>query len=62
MSADRAREYVLGMYPGAPGWRKKVAKMSDAQVTAIFLKAQREPQHEGPKPDEPDPEEPNIPF
>lgn len=60
MSSEREREYVAGLYPSAR-WRQKVARMSDAQVIAIFLKAQSKPQHTQPDPDE-DPEEPNIPF
>lgn len=35
----KKREFVLGMYPG-PGWHKKVRKMSDAQIVAIYLKEQ----------------------
>lgn len=61
MSSEPEREYVAGMYPSAR-WRQKVARMSDAQVIAIYLKAQSKPQHEQSKPDDPDPEEPNIPF
>lgn len=36
------REAVKGAYPG-PAWQQKVAKMSEAQVTAIYLnlKSQR---------------------
>lgn len=41
----KKREFVIGMYPGS-GWKKKVLKMSDAQiavtfkVVAIYLKEQ----------------------
>lgn len=34
---EREREYVAKMYPGR-GWQKKVKKMSDAQVLAIYIK------------------------
>lgn len=30
------RAFVAGLYPGE-GWKKKVAGMPDAQVTAIYL-------------------------
>jgi hypothetical protein len=52
------RAEVRAMYP-YPGWRKKVAKMSDGQVMAIYLKEQNKPKK---KPDE-DPRPPDdIPF
>lgn len=34
---EQKREYVIGLYPG-PKWRKRVNKMSDQQVTAIYLR------------------------
>lgn len=39
---DRKRAFVAGLYPYR-GWEKKVAKMSDAQVVAIFLREQNKP-------------------
>lgn len=32
------RDFVSSMYSGSPGWKRKVANMSDRQVTAIYLK------------------------
>lgn len=37
MNDAQKREFVANLYPG-PKWKKRVAKMSDAQVTAIYLK------------------------
>lgn len=37
MNDAQKREFVASLYPG-PQWKKRVAKMSDAQVTAIYLK------------------------
>lgn len=34
------RDFVSAMYD-ARGWRKKVAKMTDEQVVAIFLREQK---------------------
>lgn len=34
---DQKRDHVNGMYPGK-GWKAKVAKMSDAQVMAIYMR------------------------
>lgn len=36
MNDAQKREFVASLYPG-PKWKKRVAKMSDAQVTAIYL-------------------------
>lgn len=55
MTAQQARAYVNAMYD-SPWWRKKVAKMGDPQVIAIYLKEMRK-QQEPPK-SEPDPQEP----
>lgn len=58
MTAAQAREYVNAMYSSAK-WRAKVARMSDAQVIAIFLKEQNKQD----KPQEPDkPDNPQLPF
>lgn len=37
--ADRKRTYVADLYSGAQ-WKKKVGKMPDEQITAIYLKHQ----------------------
>lgn len=37
MSDAQKREFVANLYPG-PSWKKRVSKMSDAQVVAIYLK------------------------
>jgi hypothetical protein len=51
------RDFVAAMYP-SDKWRKKVANMSDAQVFAIFKRAQEKAQQ--PKPVKPDQDD--IPF
>jgi hypothetical protein len=58
------RAYVAALYPG-PGWKTKVRKMSDAQVTAIYLresskppKPKSEPKNDKPK----ESGEDDIPF
>lgn len=35
MSIEQMRGYVINKYPG-PGWRGKVAKMSDNQIIALY--------------------------
>lgn len=57
--SQKEREYVSGMYKNS-GWRRKVAKMSEAQVIAIYLKAQSKLKREEKPPDPP--EDPQIPF
>jgi hypothetical protein len=42
MEIDK-RAFVADLYPG-PGWKTKVAKMPDEQVTAIFLREQAKAQ------------------
>lgn len=37
MTPMEKRNYVSSAYPG-PNWKAKVAKMSDAQVTAVYLR------------------------
>jgi hypothetical protein len=47
--ANEEREFVAAMYSGR-SWKRKVARMSQEQVVAIYLRAKRAP----PKPkDEP---------
>lgn len=57
---DKKRAYVADLYHGR-GWRKRVSKMSDAQVVAIYLrehaKAQNSTSEEKPD-DDPD----TLPF
>lgn len=36
-SPDNMRAYVADMYPG-PRWKKKVKKMPDGQVMAIYMR------------------------
>lgn len=59
MSDDihRKRAYVSDLYP-APGWKRKVKKMSDAQVIAIYFKKKAE--EDTPKPKKEGEDE--IPF
>jgi hypothetical protein len=56
---EKKRAFVYDMYPGK-GWHAKVKKMSDAQIVAIYLKHQSEPQpqHE----EKPDDDSDTIPF
>lgn len=39
---DEMRDFITSLYPG-PKWKKKVKKMSDAQVTAIYMREQNNP-------------------
>lgn len=41
MDARQMRIEVAKAYPG-PGWQKKVQRMSDAQIIAIYLKFQKD--------------------
>lgn len=34
---ENKRQFLLGLYPG-PNWKKRVTKMPDAQVIAIYLR------------------------
>lgn len=45
---DRKRAFVSGLYP-AEGWKKKVAKMPDKQVVAIYLREQAKANETKPK-------------
>lgn len=57
MSVDEKREYLKALYP-SKRWAKRVDRMRDDQVTAIYLKKiQEQPKEE--KKDEPNPD---IPF
>lgn len=47
---DRKRGVVSDLYPHR-GWKKKVARMSDAQVIAIFLREQSKAHESKPKED-----------
>lgn len=57
MTNDDKRMYVADMYP-SPGWKAKVANMSDAQVFAIWARAHEKPQD----PPNPKDNEDDIPF
>lgn len=52
---DRKRDYVAKLYSG-DRWKNQVKKMSDAQVTAVYLKAQTNPPTPKKK------EDPDVPF
>jgi hypothetical protein len=45
---EMKRAFVAEMYPGE-GWQKKVRKMSDKQVFAIFMREQHKAKKEEPK-------------
>lgn len=45
---EMKRAFVAGLYPGE-GWKKKVKRMPDSQVIAIYLREQGKP----PKNDKP---------
>lgn len=55
---ERKRAFVYDLYSGR-GWKKKVAKMSDAQVVAIFLREQEKAAN---KTKEDDQDGSDIPF
>lgn len=38
MSNQKEREAIRAVYKNSPSWQEKVTKMSDRQVTAIYLK------------------------
>lgn len=48
MTDQQKRAYVAEMYSSA-NWKKKVAKMSDAQVVAIYMREQNKPHNNTPK-------------
>lgn len=53
------RQEVAAMYDG-PGWKRRVSKMADDQVTAIYLRKIQTPKVEETQKDKKD--EPDIPF
>jgi hypothetical protein len=57
---DHKRGFVSSLYPHR-GWKKKVARMGDAQVVAIFLREQAKAHETKPKPKE-DSNNGDIPF
>lgn len=48
--AERKRAFVADLYD-AKRWKKRVARMSDDQVTAIFLRNQKADESDQPEPD-----------
>jgi hypothetical protein len=42
------RAFVAALYPSRR-WKQKVERMSDAQVTAIYLREQNQPKQDKPK-------------
>jgi hypothetical protein len=52
MEAKRA--WVGELYPGEP-WKRKVAKMPDAQVFAIYMREHNKPHKQPPKENTDDP-------
>lgn len=40
---DQKRDFVMGLYPTSPGWTKRVLKMSEPQVVAIYLREKNKP-------------------
>jgi hypothetical protein len=63
MSHEQQRAEVVAMYPGS-SWKRRVMKMSDAQVYAIWIKnRQRQEQKQKLKEEtKEDPPDDNIPF
>lgn len=57
MSDEAKRSFVASLYPGA-GWKKKVSKMSDNQVLAIYMKEKDKDRKEPKKEKQDD----DIPF
>lgn len=58
---NRKRAFVAGLYPHR-GWEKKVAKMSDAQVVAIYLREQNKSQNTSTSTEENTDDGGKIPF
>ena len=54
------RDAVINMYPNSQRWRRRVAKMPDGQVMAIYMKRQQKLAEEANKPKKN--EEPDLPF
>lgn len=59
MSDEAKRSYVASLYPGK-GWKKKVSKMPDSQVLAIYFKAKQNEDSKEPKKEKEDYDD--IPF
>ncbi len=57
MTDAQKRQYVYNLYDG-PKWKKRVDKMSDAQVVAIYLKHL----NDGDMPDHHETEELEVPI
>lgn len=49
-SVDHERKWVGELYPGR-GWKKKVSKMSDSQILAIYIREHQKPSKPKPKQD-----------
>lgn len=42
MDSNQKRQELLKAYPNSPTWKDKVGKMSDGQVTAIYIRLKAE--------------------
>lgn len=42
MGSNQERQELLKLYPTSDSWKDKVSKMSDRQVTAIYLRFKKE--------------------
>jgi hypothetical protein len=57
---DQKRDFVMALYKGA-GWKKKVQKMPDNQVIAIYMRETNKAK-ERPKPPKPKESTDETPF
>lgn len=55
------RQEIAKMYSG-PRWKRRVAKMKEKQVTAIYFREQKRREEAAKQPKEPVDDEPDIPF
>lgn len=55
------RQEIAKMYSG-PRWKRRVAKMKEEQVTAIYFREQKRREEEAKQPKEQVDDEPDIPF
>jgi hypothetical protein len=58
---DRKRDFVTALYPHR-GWAKKVERMSDTQVVAIYLHEQNKAQEKAHPKSKEDSHDDSIPF
>jgi hypothetical protein len=60
-SINIMRQEIAKLYSG-PKWKRRVAKMPDDQVTAIYFREQKRKEEAKKQPKEQADDEPDIPF